>query len=221
MLNAQQGAKRINVKLAGDESERSVSLDILPNVYPRDVLRALRLPDRGVELQGEEAGWVFPDDRPLYDAVRHGDTVFVGPRVDAGSRAAMPALVVPSGVPFASPLLVIHSDTRSIVERRGWSRDGGTWHGRYRGSCGCSWRGEIRSSSWRGWEVFIFSPPKQLTGSHEKRTCFSPREGDRWNIHLHQQPDGASVSWLILFVERLLREALGSHTICGREARQW
>jgi hypothetical protein len=107
----------------------------------------------------------------------------------------------------ASPNLVKHT-TRSIRQQRGWTAYANGWHGPYATQYG-TWHGEIEH---RGGILrpFIRHPPAQLR-SHPKWACFhEDRRAGWWRIHLHTQPADGSIDSVILYVERLITEALNS-----------
>lgn len=99
----------------------------------------------------------------------------------------------------------VRRDSTPLAQQRGWKRSGNTWNGSYATSFG-TWDGKIEK---RGdiFDVFIKKPPTQVQ-NHSKWACFSRRKYGWWLIHLHNNPADGDVSAIILYVERLLTEAL-------------
>lgn len=99
----------------------------------------------------------------------------------------------------------VRRNTTPVAEQRGWKRSRNTWHGSYATSFG-TWDGKIEK---RGdvFNVLIKRPPTQIQ-NHPKWQCFSKRQRGWFDIHLHDNPVDGDVSAIIIYVERLLTEAL-------------
>ena len=108
----------------------------------------------------------------------------------------------------ADPRHAVPRDNRSLMQKRGWKpgksggfdgpyapKDLGTWHGHIKRS------GDV-------FRVYIWKPPAAFL-THWKSACFHKTpDNDWWSIHLAKNPADGSVDAIILYVERLLTEAL-------------
>ncbi len=100
----------------------------------------------------------------------------------------------------------VRRDTTPLVTQRGWRQNKNTWRGSYATKFG-TWPGRIQK---RGdiFYVTIRKPPPEMQ-AHRKWICFSKVSSSGWySIHLHDNPINSDVSAVILYVERLLTEAL-------------
>ncbi|MGH1419405.1 MAG: hypothetical protein ACRBCJ_11160 [Hyphomicrobiaceae bacterium] len=99
----------------------------------------------------------------------------------------------------------VRRDTTPLFQQRGWKQSGNKWRGSYSTSFG-TWDGKIEKHG-DVFDVMIKKPPAQIQ-NHSKWQCFSKRKNGWFNIHLHDNPVDGDVSAVILYVERMLTEAL-------------
>ncbi len=90
----------------------------------------------------------------------------------------------------------------SFYIQRGWIHSGNGYYGYFKSRYG-AWAGEIVR---RGdiYEVFIIDPPVNQLKNHHHWMCFHESDGNKYSIHLIEQPVNGDVGAIILFVERLI-----------------
>lgn len=96
----------------------------------------------------------------------------------------------------------------SVCVQRGWKSHADGWHGPYATRYG-TWNGKIERAGGI-LRPFIQYPPNALR-RHQKWHCFhEDRRPGWWRIHLQTQPSDGSIDSVILYIERLITEALTS-----------
>lgn len=100
---------------------------------------------------------------------------------------------------------LVTRDSTPLAVRRGWRQRGQSWTGSYATLAG-TFPGSIERRGDR-FVVHIKNPPDDMR-SHPKWACFSRRSKGWWNINMNTNPVDKDVSAIILYVERILAEAL-------------
>jgi len=103
-----------------------------------------------------------------------------------------------------------HGPSISVVRReipywreRGWTRDGNNYTGWYQ-TPDAAFHGWIEDS-WSGnINFFLYNPSAQIR-RHSHWSCFAPRDGEWYLVHMARRPKDVSSG--ILTIERLIREA--------------
>ena len=104
----------------------------------------------------------------------------------------------------------VKRDTRTYIERQGWTLSNGswppTWHGYYRTKVG-SWKGMIKTTTPPGF--YIFKPPEGLTTKHSHRLCFHPTPDGWCSVHFNTalHPTPRDLDSAVIKLEKILYEA--------------
>lgn len=100
---------------------------------------------------------------------------------------------------------IVHPDTTPLLQQRGWSKRGNTWHGHYATPYG-TYPGRIEKRGHR-LRPYIKNPPPQIQ-DHRKWACFHRERGGWWWVHLHTNPRDGDYNAVLAYIERILIEAL-------------
>lgn len=106
---------------------------------------------------------------------------------------------------FKYDLRYVPFDERSLLEKRGWTRDGDSYIGHYRTRYG-AWKGSIRRRADK-WDVFIFNPPKEKLKNHSRWVCFYHQGSKKYRINLALAPKDKNVDSIIFYVEKIIYES--------------
>jgi hypothetical protein len=100
---------------------------------------------------------------------------------------------------------VVKPDNIPLYVKRGWAKNGNTYHGYYRTRYG-AFRGEITRRGDK-FNVFIFKPPVEQIKKHSRWPCFHQGKNDQWRIALAKNPTDGDISAIIFYVERIIIES--------------
>jgi hypothetical protein len=98
----------------------------------------------------------------------------------------------------------VQLDNRSLLERRGWVRQGKVLSGPYLTSRG-SFAGLIEFRGDRI-NIWIKNPPQEIK-HHWHSACLSAERGGWHRLHLSVQPRDQDLNAVVQYVERFLRES--------------
>lgn len=102
-----------------------------------------------------------------------------------------------------APIVRVTRQQIPYWQQQGWTRHGNRYGGNYQTPYG-AFEGSAEERGANHFRFYIFDPPEQLS-RHGHWTCFIPRGGNSYEVHLARQP--ADVSSGIMTIERLITEA--------------
>jgi hypothetical protein len=182
--------KRVGIQAAGSGAPVQGHLMVNPDTTARQLLNQAQL--NGFLLCPSPNELPFGEDEPVFDQVGNGSLLFAYREATAGAQA-------PAYYPA------------TLLNRRGWKRDGFWSYGYYRTRVG-SFAGKVRHRLLSCADYFIKDPPEAIEhGAHW--ACFTPRGGGWYSLHFNDPPK--SVEDGIKSIERLLAEALLSSDYSG------
>jgi hypothetical protein len=100
---------------------------------------------------------------------------------------------------------IVQPDNTPLYVKRGWAKNGNTYHGYYRTRYG-AFRGEITRRGDK-FIVYIFKPPVEQIKKHSRWPCFHQEKNDKWRIALARNPNDGDISAIIIYVERIIIES--------------
>ena len=100
---------------------------------------------------------------------------------------------------------IVQPDNTPLYVKRGWAKNGNTYHGYYRTRYG-AFRGEITRRGDK-FNVYIFKPPVEQIKKHSRWPCFHQGGNGKWQIVLARNPNDGDVSAIIIYVERIIIES--------------